>query len=172
MIFSSDKFVPQKINRGLVFQFSWAGAMDELVEKVIYTSAEFLSYILVCITLTLTLTHTHKKSASCTPGAGAGNRCNRCKMVKSSLSLDVTCWNLFSLSLPSFTHCIVGSHPLSHWAVCKSGIYIKCLWFCHFVFYNTRHLKLIEFCKLCHCDCEIHQCASISMMRLSENANF
>ena len=66
MIFSSDKFVPQKINRGLVFQFSLAGAMDELVEKVIYTSAEFLSYILVCITLTLTLTHTHKKSASCT----------------------------------------------------------------------------------------------------------
>ena len=59
--------------------------MDELVEKVIYTSAEFLSYILVCITLTLTLTHTHKKSASCTPGAGAGNRCNRCKMVKSFL---------------------------------------------------------------------------------------
>ena len=27
-------------------------AMDELVEKVIYTSAEFLFYILVCITLT------------------------------------------------------------------------------------------------------------------------
>ena len=60
--------------------------MDELVEKVIYTSAEFLSYILVCITLTLTLTHTHKKSASCTPGVGARNRCDGCKMVKPSLS--------------------------------------------------------------------------------------
>ena len=89
--------------------------MDELVEKVIYTSAEFLSYILVCITLTLTLTHTHKKSASCTLGAGAGNRCNRCKMVKSSFYKEC--------------HGIVGSHPdpLSHWAECKSGIYMKCL---------------------------------------------